>query len=68
MRCPLCGEVLNQITSTHLKYKHNMTRQEFVKLVPQAKVDTICTRTFSESQYDRDKEWLKKRYYLPKDA
>lgn len=36
-RCPLCNEIVGEITSMHLKKKHNMTRQEFIEKYPESK-------------------------------
>jgi len=35
MRCPVCGKIFSFLSKNHLKYKHNMTMQEFREKYPE---------------------------------
>ena len=38
VRCPICEQILQVISRTHLKHKHNMTSEEFAEQYPRYKM------------------------------
>ena len=46
--CEECGESMKQIQYRHLKYKHNMTLDEYVKKHPNSKLVSERAKNYGE--------------------